>query len=810
MKKLFYTIFSFKIFLFLLSGCSPKLEEKQRGPLATPGGQKFQNVTISTFADDKFVAENLVKRTGTPDTLKQTEMLFEIAKIDGDENSKMKAQKSYLELEKKSVRKNLNYANSVYLDLVFNQIRQKVSSGVKDSDKKIEADTQKVIELIRQSQKTSLTLTLESSLKEKLDTVQNFLDLLNTEVKKMKIMEEFKETFLKELKNQGDTLLADAVQFDEELVRADKLGDSLKIITAFLEKTSTQVSGEDQKNLELGWQLSSSLESMKDAKGGLQALAIVWTMLDEQQRVDYFKQANEDLYKFFNKKSAEDMRCMIEKNCRGLKNKIILNVGVYPAIEKFGLNNISQLIHQKSIHFITQKVNQVAYNVLSQIGETITDQVLASVSEKRTDLGEFKDNLRVHLSKGLEKKFSSLKLKAPAVLLLDNQNSVLDFDYQTSYIRNQIHSLSMVTEKNKRLQIQFETIEGLLNLPLFSQTPTSKEKVLQSDLTQILLKPQARQFLKSRSNTDGEVNLKQQSELLDTATAALNEFADWKKSSFDQEISKIKASEILTQFKSKELEQPFFPKKDLTALALSLASQMLRLMQSTHSLLILVDNQNQILPVQSLSDAATGPIALATATDFKKGVRIPIAKASDLANFLNAMIRFYNATEEIEKTQSDTLIRQDSNGYSKLQELVEAKKDIRLLIIAVANFISNQLVQPNGLISQSIALNENFKPLEKYELLDQTRSVEALVRAYEVTAIDVYLWTAQDIYQSMNRLLYSEDMKFYQQNTEDEVQSGVDRTKLLETYKNLLALKPYLGPDQKNQFEKIFSAWLKP
>jgi len=226
-------------------------------------------------------------------------------------------------------------------------------------------------------------------------------------------------------------------------------------------------------------------------------------------------------------------------------------------------------------------------------------------------------------------------------------------------------------------------------------------------------------------------------------------------------------------------------------------------------MLVLVDNQNQILPVQKISDQSAGPIALAAATDFKKGLRIPTAKASDLGELLNAMSAFYRATEDIEKTKSTFLLQKNGNGKSLLEEAVAARQDIKLLMVAIANFISNQLIQANGLISKSIALNENLKPLEKYELLDQTRAIDALMKAYDLTKIDVYLWTAKNIYYSMNRLLYSDKIKFYQQSTEDEVQTGIDRTKLLETYKDLLPLKSYLSPEEQAQFEKIFEAWLK-
>lgn len=795
--------------IFSLMSCGPKLEEKQRQPIDIPNGKKFQDKTLNSFADLSFAQENLINRSSVQDSLKQLEMIFEIYQITQDQNWKTQIEKAYRDLEKNTIPKKISYSSSNYLNLVYEHIHTEVDSTVKSTDKKIAADTKKVIELVRKTQKNSLKITLESALHEKLDAAQNFMSTLTSEIKKANILQEFKDSFLPELNKQSQTLLTEAVRFDEAFVRAESLKNSLSLISTFLQKTATQISSEDQNNLILGQQLADSLETMKDSQTGLQAITLVWTLLNDQQRLTYIKEANKDLYDFLSDKSAEDIQCMREKNCRGFKTKIVLNLGVYPAIEKFGLKNIVDLINQKSLLFINQKVNQVAFDILNKIGELISDRVVVTVNQKRADLGQFKDNLRGHLSKGLEQKFLTQKIKSPSAFLIDSQSSLLDFDTQSVYIRNKIHYLPFSTEKNKTLQSQFEIVEGVVSLPLFSQSPQTEEKTLQSDLTELLLNPEPRQFLNSLSNPQSEVHLKQQSELLITTSAALEELADWKKTTFDEGLSQIKASEILTQFKTKELEKSFFPKNDLAALMLSISSQVLKLMQSADSMLVLVDNTNQILPIQKVMDTSASSIALAAATDFKKGARTSTAKASDIGDFVSALSRFYQATEGIENTQSEILTRQQDSQSSFLDQAIAARKQIKLLIVALANFISNQLIQSNGLISKSIALNENLKPLQQYELLDQTRAIGALVKAYELTRIDAYLWTAQNIYYSMNWLLYSDKINFYQQNTENEVQSAIDKTKLLETYKDLLQLKPYLGLEQQEQFEKIFSAWLK-
>lgn len=554
--------------LVFFSGCAPKLEEKEKPTISFPNGEKFQDTKISSFADKEFAAENIVKRTSVQDTLKQLEMMFAIQKLNPSKEWQNKIEQTYTNIDKTNQKKKIVYSKSTYLDLVYEQINGEVSSTVKSTDKKIASDSKKVVDLIRQIQKSYLNLTLESTLKQKLDTAQKFLDILNSEVKKLNIIPEFKESFLKELKQQGQNLLNTAIKFDDEFVRAQKLEDSLQIIARFVEKTSTQLNSEDQDSLKKGLTLAGVLGSLKDPQTGLQAIALVWTLLNDQQRSQYFKEANEDLYNFLAEKSPEDIQCMCDKTCKGFKTKIILNLGVYPKIEKFGFQNIIDLINQKSLSFVNQKVNQVAFDTLQKIGETITEQVLASVAQKRTDLGDFKTNLRSNLSKGLEQEFLKQKIKDPATFLVDQQNLMLDLDTQSSYLRNKVQSLAFLKDKSKMVQTQFEIVEGFLNLPLFSQSPKTNEKTLQTDLVDLLLNPEPRQFLNSISNNKAEVDLKQQSELLMTASTLLSQLADWKESSFDEGISAIKANQIITQFKSNDLDRSFFPKADLTALSI--------------------------------------------------------------------------------------------------------------------------------------------------------------------------------------------------------------------------------------------------
>ena len=105
---------------------------------------------------------------------------------------------------------------------------------------------------------------------------------------------------------------------------------------------------------------------------------------------------------------------------------------------------------------------------------------------------------------------------------------------------------------------------------------------MQNDILDLISRPEARQYLDSVGSTSSEIKLKNLTWVLLTTSLALREVADWKPTTYDNALSKIKADQILTQFKSETLAQPFFAKKDLVAIVLSVASQTLKLLESEY------------------------------------------------------------------------------------------------------------------------------------------------------------------------------------------------------------------------------------
>lgn len=808
------------LFIFI-QGCAPKIEDKKTRTETLARGPHFYDTDLSkfglqAFAEKSFSQSHLQYSTDTALQLQVIEAEFSIGQITHSSLWKSNAVQAYAQFAKNQNFAPLKTESSVYLDIVDRQINKSVGTSITSAEQQLQKNLNSVSQLIRILKEKYLTLKPQSLLQEKLQLTKVFINRIISNVATLDIMSEFKNLLIQQLKEKSTTSLSEADLLDNRMSRAESISQVIESIDRYVINIKTKLPDEDTKNLALGRTLGQLVDQIVDDKSALRALALVWSALDEQQRIDYVQAANASLYKFFNSKNESKIQCLISSECNGLITTIALNIGVYPALKTFGIDNIKNLLNQKGKEFILTKVNQVASTSLQNLGETIISQVHVSVHEKRDDLDQFNKNLNSILKNNLQKYFLAKNITELSGPLLNEKNKVAHFDQQNLLIRNKINLLNEIPEnsKNDFIKNQYEILEQSLRLTEFSQAPDSLQELSDSQRVDLILNPVQRQYFNEVPNTTTmkrSVLLNDQSEFLLTTAKLLQELTDWKESSFDQNLSTIQANEIITEFKTADLNRPFFAKSDLFALILSLTSQTLKLLQDTYSPLILIDNNQKVILIQEFNENHAPPLALAAASDFLNGTRSTIIKANDLARFQIALIEFYSATAGLEKTNSEVLRKMDATGQTLLNQIIEARKKIKALIVATGNFISNQLLQKNGLVLNKLQLPINS--LDKdFNLTDQTLAVEALVRTYELTDIDVYLWSALDIYYAMNAHLYNLDLKFYNLNlsaARNGNENQVDSSLILNSYKNLLFLKPYLSSDSQDQFENIFAGWLE-
>ena len=663
-----------------LFSCAPKIEVKKTSMPIVASGPRFRDKNLQSnsknvFADKEFSNLRLDHTFDQTQNLEFIENQFHIGQRLNSPDWKEKAKTRFFEFNKSEKFLDLKIEESVYLDVVHSSISETVTTGVTEVDLQLQKDLELVAASVREQQKEHLLITLESPLAEKLTKTADFIEKVTAKIETLEIMPEFKTSFITQMKTKSADLILRAKSLDTNLSLSKDLEQAIKYIDTYVTESKTVLLPEDQKDLDEGRKLAQMVSAITNEKRGLAAVAMVWTILEPDQRELMIKPENAELYKFFSEKGPRDINCLAERNCDSFVTKIILNVGVYPAIQKYGIENLKNTLNQKSRDFVLAKVNQVAFDSLTSLGETIVTEVSATILAKTTDLKNFDKNLNQVLKTNFTNYMNAKGITGMQSSLLDKANLKANLTAQALVIRNKLNALNADSDTKTLTKNQFEILELTLHLPEFSKALDTNTPLTKPELVNLLIEPKPRQYLADGKNSE-IIQLKDQTNSLLTTAKIIRELADWKTSSFDENLSAIQANEIITEFSTPELNKSFFSKADLLALALSVSSQTLKLLEDEKSPLVLIDNDQKLVMIKDFNEESSA-IALAAATDFKLDVRSSMISAKDLSLFQVALIDFYTATSGLEKTTSAVLRKEVAGQISLLNQVLAARKKIK-------------------------------------------------------------------------------------------------------------------------------------
>jgi hypothetical protein len=283
--------------------------------------------------------------------------------------------------------------------------------------------------------------------------------------------------------------------------------------------------------------------------------------------------------------------------------------------------------------------------------------------------------------------------------------------------------------------------------------------------------------------------------------------ADWKRSSYDKLLGGIKAQDLTHEVKTPALDRPLFPKDMLFALNVGDAAVLFQDITKKATPVFLMTLQKKLIwadKYSSLPDTETA--IMAGIVDIKDGKRSNLVHSRDVAKLVMAIAEFLSATDGVEKTKSSILLEKDSAGKAPLDSLIDGRKDLKLLVVALGNFISNQLISENHLISGSYYLPEMIRSNNpEYLIEEQMLGIRALLKAYQLTGISNYLFAAQEVYFAVNKKYFDTDEQFYV-NSDGSKLDFPQKTAVLVA---LQELKNNLPSESQGQLVRVSAPWLR-
>ncbi len=694
-----------------------------------------------------------------------------------------------------------------YLQLIHEESVQAIQSGTSTVIATLQKDIAVIQKLIANETEILKTVKETDLLGQQLELVEKVLQKIIVAIESADIFPDLKIQVSTEMKNQSAIQLTGPKILAVDLKSITTLKQGIDILNAYVVKNAVELLPEDKKSLADADHLGQLVDKIRNSKTALQALAKTWQILKPEERVLHFKTANKKLFDFFNDKGPKDIQCIVAANCDSFITKIILKMGVYPAIEEYGVENIKKDITLNALNSLNLAVQKNSQITLLALGQTLQADVQEGVNKEIIEIQLFAKDFKNYIAEGLSAKLGTTSVDRIS-LNTSNANNFM-FNYYNS----------LFLKKNNE-RGQFQLIDNLLQF-MFSGKNLEQTKTTQT-IKETLTKADARFYYdqENKLTTEPVLTVKDQAASLKFYTQMMNQLADWRPSTFDTGITQYYAQDLVTKFQSEDLKKLVFPKSDLFGIALSLAAQTLKQLESELSPIYLLDENNQRISIYDyLNNNFENPNAVvvhAAASDLKNKVLSDETTLENIALMIDALADFYKATDDIEKSTSDIL-----KDEALRTQILNSRKQVKLVVVTLANFISNQMVTRDHYVYSEM----NFKTAQKklsVSSTDYAMAIKALMTAHQVSGIDIYKLSALEIYYSLNRKFYLTKNKFYsssiQTNDKDELidadliknestDVSVSRDHILMMLSSILPLRSHMNYGSQLQFDRIFENW---
>lgn len=677
------------------------------------------------------------------------------------------------------------------------------------------------------------------------DSLMEIIEDFKVSVGESDIYGPIKDEFLSAIHQYEKKLKSDREQKLPQILHSKSLTEFIKLLMNLIQSYEINIGEDTKSTLNNALDIGKSIDACRDETTALRALVDIWVSLTDKERKEIFLPINRGLYEYLDSQPKSGIECLRKENCPGVVRDFIKATLLYPKIRSYGVSKLCGELQTESVkaakeQLVIQAQESILdiFEFIQEYGDTELSEVITLLDNMKKDFHQFlATEVSVWSKKNLPSSEGKVRALPAASLRVVLKDKAIATEVQSkpgvvsteaigsalAYSRKLLEKNYETPESNSRLAI--EQIQRLLALGGYRD---HKGNLAESLLRPIGNHQEKLDLLKLQSlrgsyastdrvevangfdfNEDGarvrlDVSAKNQAELLRGISQMIQYFRDWVPSSYDSQIGNIQAKDVIGQLNMDQLSQRFFPKEEMLALAIGNAAVLLQNITKELSPIFLVDLNGQVIWANEFDFESESTAIMAGVVDIKNGQREDIVRSENVSRYLVALTEFLKATEGIELTKSKNLLSYDEYGKRTLDAVVAGRKEVKLLVVALANMLSYQMINKDGLIYNSLDL-KNLRPVisQNISVLDQALAIRGLLAASEVTPVTLYRWSATDIYYSMNEHMYSSELRFYK----SQRYNGIYFPILLETLHSLATLKPFLPTESQTRLHWLLEHW---
>ncbi|WP_374029136.1 hypothetical protein [Bdellovibrio bacteriovorus] len=836
---------------FLLGACAPKVEDRRFDAPTTSFGPRSSDTKLnSDIKSFEKISPNLTWQATVPTALffEQAENLVTLGKLTGNEALKEKGLQWIRSFyQQPQATQSVDLAQSPFAALAVAQTQEEVQKTLHD----VKADIQNSRAILRAE---ILALGKEypwpaqaQSLDKFVAHAQAFTDLLLEKLADVEISPLIQEGVREELLAQTKPLFTDIHQLLQGLQNSATLSETLNLVEAAIRKFEVSLPPELQKSLQQGRLIGAGLDHIQDAQGGLTVLIDIWRILTPAEQAIYFKAVNEDLYDFLKDQDDKDLDCLRRDGCSGgIFKGIAKKLFILPKIKKYGLEQLQLEMNQKTRGYVISEIEKFAQSFATDLPGIFADKIEQGLIAKNGELESVQKNYHEYIKtllgkwgekvlpqsqghiSGFEVSNVKVDLSMKTALSLQAVGALNDLKANTAGTSMMVNTLLMEhgnPEEASSLQFALSQVNKLISIggyrdyenklipALLSPVEYEKKPLDIMDFANNLISYRIPDRIRMRDAFHADHKMIYEKNFSASAFAEqikglshmLRQTADWKETNFDHILGHIKAQELTDEIQTSALDRSLFPKDMLFALNMGNVAILLQDITKKATPVFLLTLNNKVLWADQYSSSSETAI-MAGIVDIKDGRKSNIVRAQDVAKFLLALGDFLEATDGVENTKSAILLEKNDKGRAPLDELKEGRKDLKLLVIALGNFISNQLMIKKSLVQDHYYLNQQERANNpEFKVEEQAYAIRALLKAWEISKLDVYLWSAQEIFFAMNKQLFNSKEGFYKNGDG----TSLDFPQRINTLLALMTLKPHLPEQSQTQLDMLAKPWLQ-
>lgn len=860
LRTLLGLAFSFGCLLILLSlmGCAPEVKEREFGNVRRDFGPLQRDVDLGLAAiKEKGVNDSLLEWYGEIDSarlFRASEHLILLGEMKGSKglvNAGRKLGRTMYAVDGTSTR--TSFANSLYVSAIVGETKTDSLARIKENDEMLARQIEILTRIAADVGSTFPWPKRGSSAREIFDSVEAYIQAYVAATKKS-VEPEIHDAMVKALNKKFFPLIRDVRLETESIFQEPRALDIIARFRDLAKRNELELGPESTKQLAEAEDLFTRIEAMKKAHHVLTVLVIIWERMDEKAREETFKPVSQDLYEYLNGKSPKDLACIKNPDCKRIFTWLAKELAIKPQIEKEGIDNIRQRISVEARKTLIEEIEAGVADAAPEIPLEVGKRIVAEIADVRTKLAQVRGDYG-----GFVRKVADNYAKQALASESGTPTSV--FGFEASRIRVSVgrgrSSVAPIEPGTNSVLTGAETIGTSFALAsaLWRHEPATSLFYKRSTLSQVnkllalggfiaengkpfpslavALDPEAKNrhfYIRDFSSaTSGyavpdalrvassgstgyntkyvDASVRGQAELLRGLSAMIRAFRDWEKSKFDDALGKVTIGELITEMPAEGITEKLFPKDTFFALSVGNAGAILQNMTKKMSPVFLVGTNKKVVWSNDLESTKDGdPTTIAGVVDIVDGKRADSVRTKNVARFLLAVAEFLEATEGIERTKADVLREKTSDGRTAVEQLVEAREDIKLLALGLANFLSNQVQQKDG----GFRASYNQAKIEKQAdeprtLIDQALGVMALARVGDALDKDIYRWAAMDGLAFMNRAMWNPKLGFYRSvEGTDNPPSFDEVTAALLAGEKIRLLLPEAS---RTQWDRIAAPW---